>query len=82
MFFSQYESPVGPLTLRADGAALTGLAFGSCAEPPSSLPLFDESFAWLDAFLRPGPRPHAAPASCGHRLPAAGMAGAFDHPLR
>ena len=59
MFFSQYESPVGPLTLRADGAALTGLAFGSCAEPPSSLPLFDEAFAWLDAYFSgrdPAPR--------------------------
>ena len=65
MFFSQYESPVGPLTLRADGAALTGLAFGSCAEPPSFLPLFDESFAWLDAYFSgrdPGPTPPLHPA--------------------
>ena len=65
MFYTQYESPVGPLTLRSDGTALTGLAFGSCAEPPSSLPLFDEAFAWLDAYFSgrdPGPTPPLHPA--------------------
>ena len=29
MFHTLYDSPVGPLTLSSDGAALTGLAFGS-----------------------------------------------------
>ncbi len=64
MFYAQYDSPVGPLTLSSDANALTGLAFGACPEPPSPLPLFDDACAWLDACFSgrdPGPTPPLAP---------------------
>ena len=65
MFHTLYDSPVGPLTLSSDGAALTGLAFGSTREPMASLPLFQAVFAWLDAYFAgrdPGPTPPLSPA--------------------
>ncbi len=65
MFYTQYDSPVGPLTLTSDGAALTGLAFGPCGEPTCDLPLFRAVFAWLDTFFSgrdPGSTPPLAPA--------------------
>jgi O-6-methylguanine DNA methyltransferase len=68
MFCTQYDSPVGPLTLSSDGAALTGLAFGPCGEPSASLPLFDDAFLWLDAYFSgrdPGPTPPLAPRGTG-----------------
>ena len=51
MFHTLYDSPVGPLTLSSDGAALTGLAFGLTREPMASLPFFQAAFAWLDAYF-------------------------------
>ena len=65
MLYTQYDSPVGPLTLRSDGTALTGLAFGPCGEPSTAMPLFDEAFAWLDVYFTgrdPGPTPPLNPA--------------------
>ena len=65
MFYSPYESPVGPLTLASDGTALTGLSFGATAAPKTALPLFEEAFAWLDTYFSgrdPGPAPALNPA--------------------
>lgn len=65
MFCTRYDSPVGPLTLRSDGTALTGLAFAPCRELPSSLPLFEDACAWLDVYFSgrdPGPVPALAPS--------------------
>ncbi len=65
MFYAQYQSPVGPLTLVSNGTALTGLRFGTSAEPGMPLPLFEDVFAWLDAYFSgrdPGPAPALAPA--------------------
>lgn len=70
MFYTQYESPVGPLTLVSDGSALTGLTFGPCSEPKMALSLFDEAFAWLDAYFTgrdPGPAPSLAPVGTAFR---------------
>ena len=64
MFYTQYESPVGPLALTSDGVALTGLSFGPSSEPRTVLPLFDTAFAWLDAYFSgrdPGPTPPLGP---------------------
>ena len=65
MFSTQYDSPVGPLTLVSDGAALVGLSFGPCGEPLAALPLFEDAFAWLDVYFTgrdPGPTPPLRPA--------------------
>lgn len=65
MFYTQYDSPVGPLTLVSDGAALTGLRFGPSPEGRTSLPLFEDACAWLDVYFSgrdPGPTPPLAPA--------------------
>ena len=64
MFYTQYDSPVGPLTLASDGTALVALSFGPCRESGAALPLFDEAFAWLDAYFSgrdPGPTPPLEP---------------------
>lgn len=65
MFQTQYDSPVGPLTLASDGTTLTGLMFGSLKSPRDDLPLFRDAFAWLDAYFSardPGPTPPLRPA--------------------
>ena len=70
MFYAQYDSPVGPLTLISDGAAMTGLRFGPSPEPPAALPLFEAAFAWLDAYFGgrdPGPTPPLRPAGTAFR---------------
>ena len=64
MFYTQYDSPVGPLTLASDGTALVALSFGPCRESGAALPLFDEAFAWLNAYFSgrdPGPTPPLEP---------------------
>ena len=54
-------SPLGPLTLKTDGQALTGLCFGG--DPtgsPSRLPIFAAAAHWLDCYFQgrdPGPVP-------------------------
>ena len=65
MFYTQYDSPVGPLALASDGTALTGLSFGPSIEPNDAVPLFDDAFAWLDAYFSgrdPGSTPPLAPS--------------------
>ena len=65
MFHTQYDSPVGPLTLVSDGAAVTGLRFGPSPEGQTSLPLLEDARGWLDVYFSgrdPGPTPPLAPA--------------------
>ena len=65
MFHTQYDSPVGPLTLVSDGAAVTGLRFGPSPEGQLSLPLLEDARGWLDVYFSgrdPGPTPPLAPA--------------------
>ena len=65
MFYSSYDSPLGPLTLTSDGSALTGLRFGPTDEPSTDLPLFRAAFVWLDEYFSgrdPGPTPPLDPA--------------------
>ncbi len=64
MFHTQYDSPVGPLTLVSDGAAVTGLRFGPSPEGQTSLPLLEDARGWLDVYFSgrdPGPTPPLAP---------------------
>ena len=61
MFTITLPSPLGPLTLASDGAAITGLwlagqkYFASTldihASPAPDLPVFDQTAAWLDAYF-------------------------------
>ena len=65
MFHTQYDSPVGPLTLVSDGAAVTGLRFGPSPEGQTSLPLLEDARGWLDVYFSgrdPGSTPPLAPA--------------------
>ena len=65
MFHTQYNSPLGPLALASDGTALTGLSFGPSQAAPAELPIFRETFSWLDVYFSgrdPGPTPPLAPA--------------------
>ena len=65
MFYTQYDSPVGPLALASDGTSLTELSFGPSSEPITALPLFEAAFAWLDEYFLgrdPGPTPPLSPA--------------------
>ncbi len=59
-FLSHYQSPLGGITLAADGVSLTGLWFdgqrhfgsaigGGAVERP--LPVFDEAKQWLDLYF-------------------------------
>ncbi len=64
MFYSRYDSPVGPLALASDGTSLTELSFGPSSEPITALPLFEAAFAWLDVYFEgrdPGPTPPLNP---------------------
>ena len=65
MFHASYDSPLGPLALASDGMALTGLSFGPSQAAPAELPIFRETFSWLDVYFSgrdPGPTPPLAPA--------------------
>ena len=65
MFYSRYDSPVGPLALASDGTSLRELRFGPSPEPSTDLPLFRAAFAWLDEYFSgrdPGPTPPLSPA--------------------
>lgn len=66
----RYDSPLGPITLASDGAALTGLWFEGQAHFASTLdairearalPLFDEACRWLDTYFS-GAAPDFTPA--------------------
>ena len=65
MFYSSYDSPLGPLTLTSDGSVLTGLGFGPTDRPGTALAVFEDAFAWLDEYFSgrdPGPMPPLDPA--------------------
>ena len=65
MFFARYDSPVGPLTLASNGAALTGLSFGAPSTPAPDMDLFGPAFRWLDVYFSgrdPGATPPLSPA--------------------
>ena len=65
MFYTQYDSPVGPLALASDGTSLTELRFGPSPKQITDLPLFRAAFAWLDEYFLgrdPGPTPPLSPA--------------------
>ena len=60
-YISHYESPLGGVTLAADGAALTGLWFDgqrhfaeilAPVREERPLPVFDEAKRWLDVYFR------------------------------
>ena len=70
MFYTRYDSSLGPLTLSSDGTALTGIAFGDLAAPSTPMPLFAAAFAWLDSYFSgrdPGPTPPLAPRGTAFR---------------
>ncbi|MCR5663586.1 MAG: MGMT family protein, partial [Oscillospiraceae bacterium] len=62
-------SPLGEITLRSDGEALTGLRFDEAGPPEVSSepepPVFEQARRWLARFfagLDPGPTPPLRPA--------------------
>ena len=46
----QYDSPLGPLVLRSNGAALTSLQFGAAAGQGNA-GVFTDAFRWIDAYF-------------------------------
>ena len=53
--YIQYDSPLGPLLLTANGRALTGLWINKAPEPgwtPEETPLLRAASLWLDAYFR------------------------------
>ena len=71
MFTTTLPSPLGPLTLASDGAAITGLwlagqkDFASTldihASPAPDLPVFGQAAAWLTAYFTGAPLPAMPP---------------------
>ena len=71
MFTTTLPSPLGPLTLASDGAAITGLwlagqkYFASTldihASPAPDLPVFGQAAAWLAAYFTGAPLPAMPP---------------------
>ena len=55
-YITRYDSPIGPLYLRSDGASLTGLSPALSSTVRDDLPVFREARHWLDAYFR-GDRP-------------------------
>lgn len=73
MYKCTLPSPLGPLTLLSDGAALTGLRLPAqpqlssltAAEPANTLPVFQDTAQWLERYFsgqQPGPLPPLCPA--------------------
>ena len=68
-YFTEQPSPVGPLVLTSDGAALTGLWMRAqnfdCSRLPrqDDLPLFAAVREWLDAYFAGQPRAVSFPLS-------------------
>ena len=61
-YITRYDSPIGPLILRSDGASLTGLSPTLNGTVRDDLPLFREVRDWLDAYFRGGrPNPGSLP---------------------
>lgn len=58
MFYTEYDSPLGPLLLTSDGKTLTGLWMETQPRPPIELlrdddsPLFARVKGWLDDYFR------------------------------
>lgn len=71
MFTTTLPSPLGPLTLASDGAAITGLwlagqkYFASTldihASPAPDLPVFGQAASWLTAYFTGAPLPAMPP---------------------
>lgn len=78
-YLSHYSSPLGPITLSADGEALTGLwfdgqkYFGATLSPQgmeTDLPVFQEAGRWLDLYFGghdPGFTPPLSPKGSAYR---------------
>ena len=61
-YFTRYDSAIGPLYLRSDGASLTGLSPVLAGTSRDDLPIFREAQDWLDAYFRGGrPDPRDLP---------------------
>ena len=61
-YFTRYDSPMGPMYLRSDGASLTGLSPTLTGTIRDGLPIFREAQDWLDAYFRgEGPDPQDLP---------------------
>ena len=79
-FLHRFDSPLGPITLAADGDALVGLwfdgqvHFGETLSPEQAekeMPVFEEADAWLRRYFDgrlPGPPPRLAPRGTPFRL--------------
>ena len=51
-YITRYDSPIGPLILRSDGASLTGLSPALTGTVRDDLPIFLEVRRWLEAYFR------------------------------
>ena len=51
-YITHYPSPVGPLTIRSDGAAVTGLWMDLPGEIRDDLPVLIAARNWLDRYFR------------------------------
>lgn len=61
-YHARYDSPTGPVLLCSDGKYLTGLYLGRpCPEESASLPVFDRTIQWLDAYFRGEEPPREIP---------------------
>lgn len=66
IYFTKYDSPLGPLLLTAEGSALTGLWMDTQPQPKwemaqtDSLPVFSAVRDWLDRYFR-GEAPSTEP---------------------
>ena len=61
-YITRYDSPIGPLYLRSDGASLTGLSPAPSGTVRDDLPVFQEARDWLDDYFRGGqPDPRNLP---------------------
>ena len=58
-YITRYRSPVGLLTIRSDGTAITGLWMDGEGQLRDNLPVFDAARDWLDRYFagqRPDPQ--------------------------
>lgn len=70
-FTHRYESPLGTITLKSDGSAITGLCFAAPTSPDTPLPVFDEASRWLDLYFagqQPDFLPPLAPRGTAFQL--------------
>ena len=51
-YITRYHSPVGLLTIRSDGTAITGLWMDGKGLLRDDLPVFDAARSWLDRYFR------------------------------